>query len=190
MESAESWWSLGYVQNRQGLLFGPFTPVYGAGALAFGVCWPALKRKPWPQVFLATALLGAGLEYLWSWGQETIFGTVWWNYEHLPFHLGGRISLLFALCWGGLGVIFLKGIYPHLRRSWFSSHRRSRTLVAGVLLVLLAGDALCSGAVFYRQAQRRQEIPALSPVAVFLDEHYSDQELKDRFPSMRFAGEP
>lgn len=187
MESAESWWSLGYVQNRQGMLFGPFTPVYGAGALAFALCWPALKRRPWYQVFLTTALLGAGLEYLWSWGQEKLFGAVWWNYEHLPLHLGGRTSLMFALCWGGLGVLFLKGIYPVLRRGWITAPRRGRALVAVTLLVLLAGDALWSSAVFYRQAQRRQEVPALSPVALFLDEHYSDQELKSRFPSMRLV---
>ena len=70
LESGESLFSLGYVQNRQGLLYGPFTPVYGAGAVVLALLWPALKDKPRPAAFLCAALVGAGVEYLWSWGQE------------------------------------------------------------------------------------------------------------------------
>ena len=183
LESLESWLSLGYVQNRQGLLFGPFTPVYGAGAVCFALCRPLLGRGSWPRAFWVCFFTGSVVEFVWSWCQEALFATRWWDYGHLPFQLGGRVSLLFALCWGVLGALFLQGVEPWLRRALRPS--LGRDLVAAALFLLLAGDVLFSGAVFYRQAQRARDIPPANPVWAYLDRHFSDQALQAQFPVMR-----
>lgn len=106
LETLESFVSTGQVQNRQGLLFGPFTPVYGGGAVVFALLYPPFRRVRFCLQFAAAAAAGAAVEYLWSLMQERLFGVVFWNYDHLPFQLHGRVNLLFSLFWGILGTLF------------------------------------------------------------------------------------
>ncbi len=187
MESLESFLSLGYVQNRQGLLYGPFTPIYGTGAIAFVLFRPVLKKRPWPAVFAATALIGSAVEYLWSWAQEMLFGTIFWDYRHLPLQLNGRVNVLFTLCWGALGVLLLRWVYPSMCGFIASLPRRGRGLVTWVLILLLLGDITLSSCAFARQKERQLAVAASSPVEVFLDTAYPDDWLKERFPTMRLS---
>lgn len=184
LESAESLFSLGYVQNRQGMLYGPFTPVYGVGVLAFAACWPILKKHAWPVIFAVTAAIGAVLEYLWSWMQEALFGTLFWDYEQLPFNLNGRVNLLFTLFWGLLGLLFLRGMYRPFCVFMASLPRRGKSLVTWSLLILLAGDIALSVGAFSRQKERMDSVTASSPIQIFLDETYPDDWMREKFPNM------
>jgi uncharacterized membrane protein len=185
LESLESLISLGYIQNRQGLLYGPFTPVYGTGALAFMLFFPLLKNRPWPVIFAATTLLGTIVEYLWSWAQEALYGTLFWDYRQLPFQLNGRVNLLFGLFWGALGLLLLKWIYPPFCAFVDRLPRRGKTLVTLVLMVLLAADVTLSSWAFTRQKERQHAVAASSPVEVFLDSTYPDDWMKTQFPNMK-----
>lgn len=189
MESLESQISLGYVQNRQGLLYGPFTPIYGTGALIFALCRPIVNKRRWPAAFLITMLSGTLLEFLWSYGQERLFGAVFWDYQHIPFQLDGRINLLFALCWGVLGVLFLRKIYLPFCRFIAKLPRLGRGLVTWVLIVLMTGDILLSSWAFFRQRERQNAVAADSRMQVFLDEVYPDERLKEQFPTMQIRAE-
>lgn len=187
LESLESLLSLGYVQNRQGLLYGPFAPVYGAGAVVLALAWPLMKSLPRLGIFLLSALLGTGVEYLWSWGQEILFGSVFWDYHHFRFHLHGRVNLPFALLWGLLGLFFLHWVWPRFCTLWQSPAPWRSVLVALALALLLTGDGLLSAAALLRQAQRQQAVSALSPLQVYLDEAWPDEALTETFPTMRKA---
>jgi len=185
LESGESLFSLGYVQNRQGLLYGPFTPVYGAGAVVLALLWPALKDKPRPAAFLCAALVGAGVEYLWSWGQEALFGVLFWDYRHFRFHLDGRVNLPFTLFWGALGLAFWVWFYPWFRSVWSALPSSGTAIVGLSLVLLLTGDGMWSAAALARQDQRQANLPAFSPLTAYLDEVWSDEALAARFPTMR-----
>lgn len=52
------------------------------------------------RIFLVTAILGGVTEYIGSYAQEKLFGTISWDYSHLPFNLNGRTSLLHCTYWG------------------------------------------------------------------------------------------
>jgi uncharacterized membrane protein len=184
LESLESLFSLGYVQNRQGLVYGPFTPVYGVGALVLALCWPRLKKKNWLIIFAAAALVSAALEYLWSWGLELLSGAVFWDYSRLPFNLDGRVNLLFALFWGALGLAFLRWLYKPFCRFVAELPRRGRGLVTWTLAVLLLGDIALSAGAFSRQKARQDAVAASSPVELFLDRTYPDEWLEEQFPCM------
>jgi len=185
MESLESFFSMGYVQNRQGLLYGPFTPIYGVGALAFLLFRPVLKKRRWPAVFAATALIGASIEYVWSWAQEMLFGTIFWDYCHFSLHLNGRVNILFTLCWGTLGVFLLRFVYPPFCRFMEALPRRGKGLVTWILILLLLGDITISVFAFSRQKERLYAVAASSPVELFLDKTYPDDWMKERFPHMK-----
>lgn len=184
LESGESLLSLGYVQNRQGLLYGPFAPVYGAGAVALALLWPLVKDRSLAWAFLLAAVAGAGVEYLWAACQERWFGVSFWDYSHFRFHLNGRVNLPFTLLWGLLGLFFWYKIWPQLRQLPLTSSR-SVSLIGLLLALFFVGNSLWSAAALTRQAQRQQGIAAFSPLTVYLDTVWSDQALQEQFPTMR-----
>ena len=87
----------GYFELRQGLIYGPFIPVYGIGAMLYYVVLNKIKLKNKLQIFLITMLLGGLTEYLCSFTQEKLFGTISWDYSYLPFNINGRTSLLHCI---------------------------------------------------------------------------------------------
>ncbi len=190
LESLESLYSLGYVQNRQGLLYGPFAPVYGTGAVVLALVWPRVKHWSKPAAFALAAILGTAVEYLWSWGQEGLFGAIFWDYRHFRFHLNGRVNLPFALFWGVLGLCFWQWVWPRFRSLWAFPARWAHTAVALVLALLLVGDGLLSAAALYRQAQRREEVAAHSPLQLYLDKAWPDEALRQSFPTMKWVHRP
>ena len=91
---------------RQGVIYEPLIPVYGAGILAFYFFYHRVDFKNLNKylkiiIIFSIGMIGGGaVEYLFSYLQEKIFGTISWDYSHLRFNLNGRTSLLHASFWG------------------------------------------------------------------------------------------
>ena len=66
----------GYFESRQGVIYGPFTPVYGIGAVLYYLFFKKLKTRNRVKVFFITMVLGGMVEYLCSLLQEKLFVTV------------------------------------------------------------------------------------------------------------------
>lgn len=177
-------------ESRQGLIYGPFNPVYGFGVLVLtvGLHWLSKKRDLW--IFLGSMILGSGVEYLCSWVQETVFGTLSWQYDARPFNLNGRIDLLHSVFWGLLGLIWVKELYPRLSRLIEKIPNRWGIPLTWVLVVFMALNMVISGLAVARQTERHAGIPASNAVEVFLDRHYSDERLKKVYTNMVPAGSP
>lgn len=184
LESLQSWMDLGYVENRQGLLYGPFTPIYGLGALLFALAFPVLRTRQAGLIFAVTGAAGALFEYLCSLFQETFFGTISWEYSNIGLDWHGRTNLILALCWGGLGVFFTLAFYPAFARCVDRQSRRGRRILTLLLLCFFLSNSLLSAAALVRQNQRRADVPAFSPVSTFLDLHFPDERLGETFPNM------
>ena len=57
----ETFWCLlkkGVIESRSGLIYGPFNPVYGFGALLMAVCLNPLQKRSRLWIFLGSALIG------------------------------------------------------------------------------------------------------------------------------------
>ena len=64
----------GELQDRAGLLWGPFSPIYGCGAVLVTVCLNRLwKANPF-LIFCASAVIGGAFEYCtsWSWKRRLV----------------------------------------------------------------------------------------------------------------------
>lgn len=107
--------------RRIGLVWRPFNLIYGFGAVLLTLCLYRLRRKNDRWIFLGGALLGGGYEYLCSWLQETLLGTVSWDYSEIPFNLNGRVNLLYCFFWGILALVWVKGLYP-VCSNWIEQH--------------------------------------------------------------------
>lgn len=95
----------GHFVSSQGLLFGPFIQVYGVGLVIYYLVISNIKQKNYIKIFFISMLLGGIVEYLFSFFQEVLFGTISWDYSDLIFNLNGRTSLLHCLYWGTGGVL-------------------------------------------------------------------------------------
>ena len=71
-------------QVRVGLVFGPFIPVYGLGAVAITLLLSRMYSQKDIMIFLASMFIGGGFEYLCSFVQQAVFGTVSWEYSDSP----------------------------------------------------------------------------------------------------------
>ena len=98
----------GHYQDRAGLLFGPFSPIYGFGAVLMTVALNRFHDKNVVLIFLVSAVIGGAFEYLTSWFMQFAFGIVAWDYSGTFLSIDGRTNGMFMAMWGVLGVVWIK----------------------------------------------------------------------------------
>ena len=164
----------GHFVSRQGLVFGPFAQVYGLGILAYYLIVPKIKGG-YLKIFFVTMILGGIVEYLCSYFQEILFGTISWDYSHLLFNINGRTSLLHCTYWGIGVVLFMKYILPLINKiDKITKDAYFRTITALFIIFMLFNISVSSMAVI-RQNERNREIGASNNIDVFFDKYYSDE---------------
>ena len=92
-----------------GFLIGPLCPIYGIGACIMFL----FLDKFYDNVlilFLVSIVSLTLWEYIVGVLLEKVFNTKYWDYSNQKFNFQGRICLFNSLCWGVLGVIFIKYI--------------------------------------------------------------------------------
>ena len=164
----------GHFASRQGLLYGPLIPVYGIGLVIYYLVISKIKDESNFKIFIITMILGGIVEYLFSFFQEKIFGTVSWDYSNLWFNINGRTSLLHCIYWGTGGVLFVKYVYPFIEKIINKLDLLAVKHITVILIVLLAFDVGISCIASSRQKERVEGIAASSNLDRFCDEHYPD----------------
>ena len=107
--------------SNRGVLFGPYCPVYGVGALAFiFTIGKLLKDKPLkkkllmiPIVFLGCMIIATLIELVASYLCEWILGSwPWQTYADYKYNFQARIALSPSIRFGIGGVLFLYLLQP------------------------------------------------------------------------------
>lgn len=96
-----------------GFLNGTFCPIYGFGAIIIIVFLQGFKNQIL-LLFITSFLFLSSWEYIVGVLLEKIFKTRYWDYSNQKFNLQGRVCLTNSLCWGVLGVVFIKYIHPNV----------------------------------------------------------------------------
>lgn len=97
-----------------GFLRGPFCPIYGIGAIIMLIFLERFQDRPILLFFIAITLLTAW-EYIVGVILEKLFNTKYWDYSNHKINFQGRICLTNSICWGFLGVGFVKYIHPFIQ---------------------------------------------------------------------------
>lgn len=97
---------------NRGFLNGPYCPIYGVGAVVNLLVMGNLKNPA--LLFVCGALLDCTLEYLTSWGMETLFHARWWDYSDKPLNINGRVCMLGAVAFGAFTTVLVLIIHPFL----------------------------------------------------------------------------
>lgn len=98
-----------------GFLKGPFCPIYGIGATIMFLFLDGFQNKPILLFGIAIIILTVW-EYLVGVFLEKAFHTKYWDYSNHKFNFQGRICLTNSICWGILGVLFVKYIHPFIQQ--------------------------------------------------------------------------
>lgn len=176
---------------RQGLVYLPLIPIYGFGALVFYFTYKSLNLKNKKLfkriilVFLIGFVMGGFTEYMCSYLQEKIFGTISWDYRYLKYNLNGRTSLYHAFWWGVAGILYYELLRPFLEllRKWLDKKWFKRIVV--VLIVILLADALISTLACTRQMKRRNNMEPSNKIEEILDKYYPDERLNRIYNNAR-----
>lgn len=175
-------------ESRQGVIYGPFNPVYGFGAIAMTIVLYFFRKKNETWIFIIGAVIGALFETLCSVYQEYFLGTVSWDYTGSKYSLmGGRTDLVFAIFWGILAVIWIKLIYPFMSKWIEKIPNKIGIILTWVLLVFMVFDCIISCLAVDRMVKRHNGTANDTAVGAFLDEHYPDEFLLSIYPNMIFT---
>lgn len=177
---AEMLYALVYTRTleiRQGLIYGPFIQIYGIGAVAYYLLISKVQEPK--KAFFLGMIMGGILEYFCSFFQEIFFGTISWDYSNLFLNLNGRVCLLYCVYWGIIAIMYLKIVYPFLKKIEPLIHKKSVKIITVFLMLFMTFDITISCMAANRQQERHQNIPADGMIDEFLDKAYPD-ELLDR----------
>lgn len=181
-------WGTGTLEwaSRRGLLYGPFSPVYGIGAVCIYLIFYRTKMG-WAKCFIYGALFGGVLEYVLSLLQEWLFGTISWDYSTYFLNIGGRTTIPYMLVWGLLVAVFVRGVYPWLDELYKKAKPKTMNIVCAVLAVFLVFDILISVVATARQSMRRAGDRADNVVEMLLDKYYNDERMLKTYSNTREA---
>lgn len=186
MEQIQYYVLRGIWECRAGVVWGPFSEIYGIGAVLIYLMYRKLKESTPLTIFALSAVCGSAFEYIARLFQELVFHSITWDYSKEPFNLGGRTSLKYAIYWGLLGLVFIKGVFP-LLDCWLQKIRgRMAFAFTWVLILFMSVNLTFSAAAVYRWNERLQGIPSEGYIEEYMDFHYDDDQMKQRFPHMKF----
>ena len=158
---------------RRGLIYGPFIQVYGVGAVLYYllICYIKEPKK----LFFVGMILGGIVEYVFSFLQEVIFGTISWDYSNMIFNINGRTCLLYCFFWGLIAIIYLKTIFPWIEKLDVFLLDKKVRIITYFLLVFMIFDITISCIARIRQDENKKRIPPENRLEEFIDMKYPDE---------------
>ena len=136
--------------RNRGILFGPYTPVYGFGALAFLILVQPLIRdrsscdrlRRIPLVFLLCMCIATAIELATSYLLEYFTGSwPWQTYADYAINFQARIALSPSIRFGLGGILFLYILQPLFERFCDRLGRKRCRYLAAAFLLMFAVDS-------------------------------------------------
>ena len=183
----------GVYQDRAGLLFGPFSPIYGVGAVLLTIALNRFYRANPVIIFVVSAIIGGVFEAFVSWFMQTSFGAVAWDYTGITLFgmpdpiavlFEGRTSTPFMCMWGILGFVWIKACLPWLLRLINMIPWKIRYSLTSLVAVLMLVNAVMTLQALDCWFERVSGTAWNTPVEDFYAEHFGNEYMENRFQSM------
>lgn len=174
----------GHWQDRAGLLFGPFSPIYGCGALLMTLFLNRFYKSNVILIFFVSAIIGGAFEFFVSWFMQYTFGVVAWNYTGQFLSIDGRTCGWAMACWGLLGVVWIKLLLPLLLKLVNLIPWNWRYTVTTIAAVFMAVDCVMSLQALDCWYERLSNDPVVTPIQHFYADHFDNAFMENRFQSM------
>lgn len=173
-------------QTRQGLLYGPFSPIYGVGVAIFVIFLGKHNdERSMLKTLLYAALIGGVTEYLTSLIADKVFGVEFWNYKGMFLNINGRTTIPFMIGWGIGGTILMKVIYPFISKWIEKIPFKIGNIIYYIVFSFILIDVIITYSALGRMAMRDAGKKPLTFIGEFYDKVYDDEYLYKIFPIMR-----
>ena len=181
----------GLLESRPGLVWGPFSPLYGLGAVLLTViCWELRKHHVGDMtIFLVSAVVGGLLEQFADWTMETLFDAQSWTYIYLPDHITQWVAWRFLFFWGLIGLVWARYVMPELLYRIGMPTTNRQVIFVGLLTIYLVVDIFMTFACFTRKTARDEGIPPSTPFEEWVDENFTDSFIAGRFQNLAVGEE-
>lgn len=193
IETVYGFITMGVLESRKGLIWGPFCPVYGVGAVILIVLLNNVDQKSYFKLFIYGILIGGAVEYLLSYGLEAVFGTRFWDYAYTNNDINGRICVTYSLFWGVLSIVIMRFVKPALDKLINQLSLKIKTPMEIVLFLFLCIDALVTvwairtyetRAIkeYYGEKMEYSNIPIIRKIE---EEYFTNERMEKVFPNLR-----
>lgn len=167
--------------SRQGIIYGPFNPVYGLGFLAFTVLLCRNLKRKWWLTYIYSCFIGGAAEVITSLISQYVFKVNAWDYSDKFLNIMGRTTIPFMLFWGLGGLIFVKIVYPGLSKLIELIPKRIGNLIMPTFLIFVLLSHVISYSALFRYGTRAEGQPASNAIEVVLDKYYDDDLMKQYY---------
>ncbi len=171
-------------QDRAGMLFGPFSPIYGFGALLMTIALNRFYNKPFWVIFLVSAVIGGAFEFFTSWIMEFAFGIRAWDYTGSFMSIDGRTNFAFMVAWGVLGLAWIKLLLPQLLKLINLIPWKWRYGVTAVCTALMLVNGIMSIQSLDCWYQRMSGHQPSTPIEEFYAKYFDNEYMQNRFQTM------
>ncbi len=176
--------------NRQGMIYGPFSPIYGFGVVIFvAILGLHNADRSILRTWIYGCLIGGGAEYTMSLIADRVFGVKFWDYHGMFLNINGRTTVPFMLAWGVFGTVLMKAIYPFVSKLIEKIPYKIGQPLYILLLIFIVFDLFVTYGSLGRAALRKSGKPAYTVVGRLFDQYYDDEFLAEKFPIMMGADE-
>ena len=177
----------GVYEDRAGLLVGPFSPIYG-----FGAVLNRLYKNP-AVTFVVSALVGGGFEWATAVFMKMSFGVTAWDYssytilgvpDPVAVFTGGCTSTMFLVIWGILGLVWVKFFLPIMLKTVNMIPWKLRYTLTSVVAILMFANGLLTLGSLDCWFERASGVQPSTPIEQFYATYCNDDFMKNRFQSM------
>ena len=161
-------------------VWGPFCLLYGIGTVGFYLVASKLYGGNVILEFIGYALVGDVLELVGGALLEFGIGMKAWDYSRSFMNYRGYICLAMTLVWGAVGFAFAR-FCPLVSRGLSKYDRGKWRILIAVLSVYMAVDLSWTCICIKRWSDRHRGVPAKGAAAEFIDKHYDDDFMQNRF---------
>lgn len=193
IETIYGYYSMGVWESRKGLLWGPFCPVYGVGAIFLILLLNHVDQKNYFKLFFYGALIGAAVEYVLSYGLEAIYGARFWDYSYTKIHINGRICVSFSIFWGILAIALMKFVKPFIDQLIDRINLKMKASTEMGIFIFLLVDALVTVwaiNIYETRAvkqyyQEEMQYSNISWIRKIEEEYFTNERMQKTFPNLR-----
>lgn len=138
--------------TNRGVLFGPYLPVYGFGAiLIISIFGRFVNNKPLktkllliPVMFIGVFLLTSFVELITSYICEYFMGSWPWDYTMFKYTLDDRVALVTSTVFGVGGLFFLYILKPCVDKLVSKLKEKSLNITSLMIVIILIMDCIYS----------------------------------------------
>lgn len=198
--------SKGTLESRQSFLYGPFSGIYGIGAVVM-ILFLRHFNKNNNRLFIGGFIVGSIVEYLISLFAEIFLNMKWWDYSGMPLNINGRICVYFSIFWGFLAVYFMSYVHPKIDRliekikaKFTMKTLKTLTIFVTTFLIFDCTVTVYALEMFFIRKvhdydldvankekinMKYEEIYGNEKTVKFIDKFYSDRKMIKTFPNLK-----